>query len=313
MTDLVSKSHIYQYNKKKCNLLWFSFNFEYCLVATYTEDTKFNMLCVTGVYWMSPASRGKTNIISNAWIYHWRRHRYKVPWCQHPGQHEMGHPYQHRYQQSQQNTWLPPAQTQDRQQEDEGNSEQSPCSTDTWVCSHSLGSLHWKWDQLHRESQTQSGKMGLKPTPPNIVRQFHQGLSGMAISSITPPKARLDMFFKLHHDLVSISSSYLPRPTSGRCGSRKNNDYSYDIPSCRTQNRQMSFFPRAIPDWNSLPQEIVAADTLDCFKSRLNSHLKQWPSPLPPPPPCLPTAEPLKLSLLLPLFIYLFIYLFIAW
>ena len=38
-------------------------------------------------------------------------------------------------------------------------------------------------------------------------------------------------------------------------------------------------FPRTIPDWNTLLQEIVAADTLDCFKSRLNSHLKQWPYP----------------------------------
>ena len=89
-------------------------------------------------------------------------------------------------------------------------------------------------------------------------------------------KARLEMLFKIHHDLSSITSSYLPRPTSSRRSSRKNNDYSYDIPSCRTRyNRQMSFFPRTRPDWNSLPQEIVAADTLDCFKCRLNSHLKQ--------------------------------------
>ena len=88
-------------------------------------------------------------------------------------------------------------------------------------------------------------------------------------------KARLEMFFKFHHGLISISSSYLPRPTSSRRSSRKNNDYSYDIPSCRTQYRQMSFSPRTLPDWNSLPQEIVAADTLDCFKSRLNSYLKQ--------------------------------------
>ena len=89
-------------------------------------------------------------------------------------------------------------------------------------------------------------------------------------------KAQLKMFFKFQHDLSSISSSCLPRPTSSRRGSRKNNDYSYDIPSCRTQyNRQILFFPRTIPDWNNLPQEIVAADNLDCFKCRLNSHLKQ--------------------------------------
>ena len=54
---------------------------------------------------------------------------------------------------------------------------------------------------------------------------------------------------------------------------RKNNTCSYNIPSCRTQYRQMSFFPRSIPDWNGLPQEVVTAESQDCFKSRLNSLL----------------------------------------
>ena len=35
----------------------------------------------------------------------------------------------------------------------------------------------------------QSGKMGLKPTPPNIVRQLHYGLPGMASSSTTPQES----------------------------------------------------------------------------------------------------------------------------
>ena len=48
-------------------------------------------------------------------------------------------------------------------------------------------------------------------------------------------KARLGMFFKFHYGLISISCSYLPSPTSSRGSLRKNNDYSYDIPSCRTQ------------------------------------------------------------------------------
>ena len=48
---------------------------------------------------------------------------------------------------------------------------------------------------------------------------------------------------------------------------------AYNIPYCRTQYRQMSFFPQTIPEWNSLPQEIVATKSLDCFKSRLAAHL----------------------------------------
>ena len=37
---------------------------------------------------------------------------------------------------------------------------------------------------------------------------------------------------------------------------REKNNYSYDIPFCQTQYRQMSFFLRTIPDWNSLLQEM---------------------------------------------------------
>ena len=76
-------------------------------------------------------------------------------------------------------------------------------------------------------------------------------------------KARLEMFFKAHHGLITISSSYLPRPTSSRCSFRKNSDCSRDITSCWTQYRQRSFFPRTLPDLNSLPQEIMAAYILD--------------------------------------------------
>ncbi|KAK2167742.1 hypothetical protein NP493_1264g00008 [Ridgeia piscesae] len=86
-------------------------------------------------------------------------------------------------------------------------------------------------------------------------------------------KARLEMFYKFHHHLITIDSEYLPQPTETRSSHRKNNTHSYNIPYCRTQYRQMSFFPRTIPEWNSLPQEIVAAKSLDCFKSRLAAHL----------------------------------------
>ena len=86
-------------------------------------------------------------------------------------------------------------------------------------------------------------------------------------------KARLEMFYKLHSGLVTIDSEYLPKPSGNRLSSRKNNDLSYDIPTCSTRYRKMSFFPRTIPEWNKLPQAVVASESLDCFKSRLATHL----------------------------------------
>ena len=98
-------------------------------------------------------------------------------------------------------------------------------------------------------------------------------------------KARLEMFYKFHHGLISINSKYLPKPSKSRLSSRNNNNQSYDIPTCTTLYRQMTFFPRTIPEWNKLPQEVVTAKSLDCFKSRLASHLQKanLPAPLLPP------------------------------
>ena len=88
-------------------------------------------------------------------------------------------------------------------------------------------------------------------------------------------KARLEMFYKFHHGLISINSKYLPKPSKSRLSSRNNNNQSYDISTCTTRYRQMVFFPRTIPEWNKLPQEVVMAKSLDCFKSRLASHLQK--------------------------------------
>ena len=43
---------------------------------------------------------------------------------------------------------------------------------------------------------------------------------------------------------------------------REKKPCSYDIPSCRIKYRQMSLFPRTIPDWNSLLQKVVTAESL---------------------------------------------------
>ena len=100
-------------------------------------------------------------------------------------------------------------------------------------------------------------------------------------------RAWLEIFYKFHYGVFSINSSFLPKPLGSRLSSRKNNTCSYDILSYWTQYTQMSFFPRTIPDWNSLPQKVVTAESLDCFKSRLKTRsCKQLTPPPPHPIPC---------------------------
>ena len=87
-------------------------------------------------------------------------------------------------------------------------------------------------------------------------------------------KARPEMFFKFHHRLVTIDSEYLPQPTENRSSHRKNNTHvQLQHPLLQDPVQTDVIFPRTIPEWNSLPQEIVAAKSLDCFKSRFAAHL----------------------------------------
>ena len=46
---------------------------------------------------------------------------------------------------------------------------------------------------------------------------------------------------------------------------------------CRLKVRSNSFSTRVIDSWNSLPESVIMAPSLNCFKSRLNSHWKFHP------------------------------------
>jgi hypothetical protein len=48
---------------------------------------------------------------------------------------------------------------------------------------------------------------------------------------------------------------------------RHSHTKSFQIPSCKTEYRKESFFPRTITDWNKLPENIINSTSLDSFKS----------------------------------------------
>ena len=80
-------------------------------------------------------------------------------------------------------------------------------------------------------------------------------------------EARLINFYKFHHSLININSKFAPQPSKARKSRRLYHQLSYDVPSCRTDYRKKSFFPRTIPQWNSLPSSAVSASTVDAFKT----------------------------------------------
>ena len=61
--------------------------------------------------------------------------------------------------------------------------------------------------------------------------------------------------FKFHHGLKHIESRYCPSKFNhpGRT-TQHTHDLTYDILSHQTAHRQMTFFPRTIPEWKSSPR-----------------------------------------------------------
>ena len=85
--------------------------------------------------------------------------------------------------------------------------------------------------------------------------------------------SRLAMFYKYHNKLVHIQSRYAPTKSTNLHSARQDNSQAYNIPQYKQDYRQADFFPRTIPQWNHLPEEVVAAGSLDIFKSRLAATL----------------------------------------
>ena len=81
--------------------------------------------------------------------------------------------------------------------------------------------------------------------------------------------ARLTLMFKYHHGHIKIRSKTKPIPQPPRRSSRKTNPAAYSLPSCRTEYRKNSFFPRTVAEWNNLPIEAVTAATVGTFKPQI--------------------------------------------
>ena len=82
--------------------------------------------------------------------------------------------------------------------------------------------------------------------------------------------ARLCMMFKIDRRLVAISKE--PRLQLARRKTTRLQHYrAFQIITCRTDKRKMSFFPRTVKDWNALAPHIIDSETLEAFKASVSS------------------------------------------
>ena len=81
-------------------------------------------------------------------------------------------------------------------------------------------------------------------------------------------EVRLIMLYKVINNKIALDNSQLIPLNSS--STRNTHDLAYNIPYCRTQYRQQSFFPSTIKDWNSLHPDAMSAGTVESFRTHLS-------------------------------------------
>lgn len=81
-------------------------------------------------------------------------------------------------------------------------------------------------------------------------------------------KARLTMLYKMHCNLVATNQEKYLEP-AGRSSSRMHR-LSCKVPESKTNYHLYSFFPTSIRDWNSLPLNVVGAQSINSFRAQLD-------------------------------------------
>ena len=83
--------------------------------------------------------------------------------------------------------------------------------------------------------------------------------------------ARLTMLYKIKKKKkpkeVNIEADHKLIPTKRKF--RNTNSKCFQLPSCNTTTREEFFYPRTIRDWNTLPNSVTAASSLESRKRLL--------------------------------------------
>ena len=83
--------------------------------------------------------------------------------------------------------------------------------------------------------------------------------------------SRLTLFYKMKNNLTEVPVKYHPEPARNQRPSRKNSQQLLQQ-HVSIDNYKYAFIPRTTVDWNSLPSEVVNAESLDVFKERLAAY-----------------------------------------
>jgi len=73
------------------------------------------------------------------------------------------------------------------------------------------------------------------------------------------------MFYRIQHNMVSISPADYLAPVQSSRSRRSGHDHMYQVPYARTDVYKYSFFPATVRMWNVLPAPVIQSGTLSSF------------------------------------------------
>ena len=114
----------------------------------------------------------------------------------------------------------------------------------------------------------------------DVLVQCQPGISTMSYSdrlrtlrlpSLVYRRARGDMIetYKFLHNVYDLNNEWLRGDPSTRT---RGHSLKLEKRRCQTTMRQHCFSNRIINNWNSLPESIISAPTVNNFKSKLDQH-----------------------------------------
>ena len=109
-------------------------------------------------------------------------------------------------------------------------------------------------------------------------KPYNERLVDLGLPTLHYRRERQDMLqvFKILQGYDDINpDEFFTQDTSHRT---RGHPFKLSKPSCRTARRANTFKYRVINPWNSLPDEVVCSQSLNMFKSRINSAWKNKPS-----------------------------------
>ena len=87
--------------------------------------------------------------------------------------------------------------------------------------------------------------------------------------------SRTTLLFKIINNLVEVPAMYHPVPHHSNENTVMTRSHKrFTRPNSEVNAHKYAFLPRTIVEWNSLPPEVVAAESLEQFKSRLSRRLQ---------------------------------------